>query len=148
MHVVGVMWSDWPQSVHRVGPGSSGPVQNHVRVFAAQVGRWESVSLQLPILACPSPVGHSSHPILASTKTCQGCSEGNKIPPSVKGMLHRWRDRQTYSCWISVLTVSNMWATSADVHSEVLPPCPCHQGKVWEVPCVGINRKADAEGLV
>lgn len=97
MHVVGVMWSDWPQSVHPVGPGSSGPVQDRVKVYTAQVGRWESVSLQfskpLPILACPSPVGHSSRPILASIKTC---SDENGIPPNIKGMLQRLRDRKTY----------------------------------------------------
>lgn len=94
------MWCDWPQSVHPVGPGSSGPMQDHVRVYTAQVGRWESVSLQFPrpppILACPSPIGHSSCPILSSSKACQGCRDENRIPPSVKGMLLRWRDRKTY----------------------------------------------------
>lgn len=100
MHVVEVMWSDWPQCVHPVGPGRrSGPMQDCVKVYTAQVGRWESVSLQfpkpLPIFACPSPVGHSSHPILPSIKTCQILLV-NRIPPNVKGMLQRLRDRKTY----------------------------------------------------
>lgn len=80
--------------------GAQAPVQDCVRVYTAQVGKWESVSLQfpkpLPILTCPSPVGHSSCPILASIKTCQGSSDENRIPPSVKGMRQRLRDRKTY----------------------------------------------------
>ena len=65
MHMVGIMRSDWSQSVHPTGPGSLGPVQDDVKVNAAQVGRWGSVTLYLiagkqfpkplPILACPSP---------------------------------------------------------------------------------------------
>lgn len=150
--MVGTMWNDWSQSVHQVGPGSSG-LCGTVSICAAKgsVGggeAWKSVSLHwqpagkqfptpLPILACPSPVGHSTLSLFLSTKKCQGCRVMRTQPlPEFKEYFSIWETGRPTGCWISVLEVSNMREASACDYSGIRAtsslPAPRHQGKVWD----------------